>query len=125
MDFVLLLLYSRRHEQSFIQQGVREKIWCFHVIQLWKAKFRYFAAVWVATLSTVKHLYSPFPNLGLHVGNVFNHKEKSCHKQRSVLIKDVLVSSLHLKESRRISWNEAGRSALMLLCDKWHKEVLQ
>jgi len=70
MDFVLLLLYSRRHEQSFIQQGVREKIWCFHVIQLWKAKFRYFAAVWVATLSTVKHLYSPFPNLGLHVGNV-------------------------------------------------------
>jgi hypothetical protein len=55
----------------------------------------------------------------------FDHKEKSCHKQRSVLIKDVLVSSLHLKESRRISWNEAGRSALMLLCDKWHKEVLQ
>jgi len=66
-----------------------------------------------------------WPNLGLHVGNVFNHKEKSCHKQRSVLIKDVLVSSLHLKESRRISWNEAGRSTLMLLCDKWHKEVLQ
>jgi len=55
----------------------------------------------------------------------FDHKEKSCHKQRSVLIKDILVCSLHVKESRRITWNGAGRSALMLLCDKWHKEVLQ
>jgi hypothetical protein len=112
IDFVLSLLHSWRHEQSFIQQGGPEKLWCFHVIQLWKAEFRYFAAVWVARLSTAKHLYSPFPNLGLHVGNVFNHKEKGCHKQRSVLVKDVLLSSLHLTESRRITWNEAGRSAV-------------